>query len=865
MAKSAKIKNSDLFDGNIFAKSQAEAEKYLATIVDIKTGLKEGLKDASGSLAGNKLGNSKDLNDYANTLKKVTETKKALVDMSELELKIQAEQTAAYQLLTKEQRQRVENIKNETIANSANAGTLEKLTAKNALLRAERAKVNTTTKEGQLRLQEINKELDKNNASIAANSDRLKRQSMNVGNYSASVKDALESTGFFGEVLEKFNTIQVAFNAFLELGTIGRKKDTVAEAAQTIGSEAHTVALEEEVVATEELTVAQKALNLATNPVIAILVALAGAFAGVVANTQKLKDEAYAQWEALKLLGKETFSWGNSVKYTRAELLELFIAERKLQDGRTEHLVILQKLKTEAAIARTAAGEDNKTTQQKINLLHEFIDKLTEASTIEREEAVEKVRIKKRLAEVAGNIDRKYNEEYEASKAELSKIDEDLANEKRRAVKQETAFIEQDLKDRLTLSRDSLKRENEMIVIEEDKQLANENARYEQEKADTLKKQKDLGNEQQGQQEAFDKENLTILQTHLENERKIKINATIKGSEQSEKTNRQNKEIEIANLGFMEIAKRRKFERKIKDDSISAIKLRRDEEMDLYKEDPHKQEAIKIDSQAKIKKIEDDYAKVQRERAISTAQDIANITGKVQDLQNQKVEDALSRDLHIRETNIEQQTRLAERGLKNQLAFEKEKLAQTQLAQARQKEKEIREAKVMAYFNAFMEFAKQDPDSAPFKALASIAIAEAISGAFKDGVEGFKGKGTDTSDSNLVLLSNNESVITASGTRKHSGLATAMNEDKVSEWFAENGSRLGVGFGEIQRHGIGSESMAHLNELKSIQYELKQVREAIQNKKESVTYWDGHGNMVNNVVENGMRTVITHIKAKPRI
>lgn len=53
---------------------------------------------------------------------------------------------------------------------------------------------------------------------------------------------------------------------------------------------------------------------------------------------------------------------------------------------------------------------------------------------------------------------------------------------------------------------------------------------------------------------------------------------------------------------------------------------------------------------------------------------------------------------------------------------------------------------------------------------------------FKDGVIDFKGAGTETSDDNLVYISNRESVINARGTKKHKDALKAINEDNFGEY-----------------------------------------------------------------------------------
>lgn len=55
--------------------------------------------------------------------------------------------------------------------------------------------------------------------------------------------------------------------------------------------------------------------------------------------------------------------------------------------------------------------------------------------------------------------------------------------------------------------------------------------------------------------------------------------------------------------------------------------------------------------------------------------------------------------------------------------------------------------------------------------------------AFKTGVIDFKGKGTETSDSNLVRISHGESVINAKATRKHRDLLEAINKDNLDKYL----------------------------------------------------------------------------------
>jgi len=56
---------------------------------------------------------------------------------------------------------------------------------------------------------------------------------------------------------------------------------------------------------------------------------------------------------------------------------------------------------------------------------------------------------------------------------------------------------------------------------------------------------------------------------------------------------------------------------------------------------------------------------------------------------------------------------------------------------------------------------------------------------FAKGVVGFKGKGTETSDSNLAWISNKESIITAKGTERNESLLKAINSGNEMKYIRE--------------------------------------------------------------------------------
>lgn len=87
------------------------------------------------------------------------------------------------------------------------AGTLEKLAARNKLLREEQRKLNLETKEGIKRNKEINREIDSNTAFVKKNSDALVKQKMNIGNYQSALSGLPGPMGIVITTIQSFSKV----------------------------------------------------------------------------------------------------------------------------------------------------------------------------------------------------------------------------------------------------------------------------------------------------------------------------------------------------------------------------------------------------------------------------------------------------------------------------------------------------------------------------------------------------------------------------------------------------------------------------------------------------------------------------------
>lgn len=94
---------------------------------------------------------------------------------------------------------------------------------------------------------------------------------------------------------------------------------------------------------------------------------------------------------------------------------------------------------------------------------------------------------------------------------------------------------------------------------------------------------------------------------------------------------------------------------------------------------------------------------------------------------------SIEREIDAQERNIETQRQLAEQGLENTLAFEKQVQAQNEARMLEEQRRLEKIKKIETYFNLLSAYAQEDPNSAPAKALAQIAVADAIAARLEDG------------------------------------------------------------------------------------------------------------------------------------
>lgn len=209
----------------------------------------------------------------------------------------------------------------------------------------------------------------------------------------------------------------------------------------------------------------------------------------------------------------------------------------------------------------------------------------------------------------------------------------------------------------------------------------------------------------------------------------------------------------------------------------------------------------------------------------------------------------IEEDISAQEDNIERQRELAEQGLENTLAFEKQVQAENEARLLEEQRRLEKIKKVEAYYNLLASYAETDPNSAPAKALAQIAIAEAIAGRFEHGgivseevakQNGGILKGASHKRGGILIEAEGDEGIFSKKEMRNLGkdnfhtLKKALGKP-VEANFMKNQSESMITM--LPQHQVKLD----FSELKN---ELRQVKSAIENKPVPSFTIDRDGNMI---------------------
>jgi DNA repair exonuclease SbcCD ATPase subunit len=256
-------------------------------------------------------------------------------------------------------------------------------------------------------------------------------------------------------------------------------------------------------------------------------------------------------------------------------------------------------------------------------------------------------------------------------------------------------------------------------------------------------------------------------------------------------------------------------------------------------------------------KNELELEKKKNQEIMKEADKVAGYLQRALERRNKEKNDLLEQETEANKKAIEAQERLAERGLENTLAFEKEKAAKLELEKRRQQEKEIRQQKIFAFYQLFSSYAKTDPNTALQKAIVDTALAEVISGAFIDGTENVArdlqgNKVHNGQDGYVVAVDGNERIFNPSQNAK---IGNISNED-AAQILHDYQKGVLFNYGNIEQpKGVLINQNIELRETNNL---LKQLLSVTNNKPVHQTNIDNLGNIVHAEIRNGIAKVTTH-------
>jgi len=214
----------------------------------------------------------------------------------------------------------------------------------------------------------------------------------------------------------------------------------------------------------------------------------------------------------------------------------------------------------------------------------------------------------------------------------------------------------------------------------------------------------------------------------------------------------------------------------------------------------------------------------------------------------------LDREIQAREQRVSAAIALTEKGNTQVLDIETKALRAAQIEQRKsaQQQQAVNSALQLSY--ALLAVAKAAAEGGGIASIATVAAAVGaiVSGyglvrgldrssqleGFKDGVVGYKGKGTGTSDSNLVRISAGESIMTEAATRRNKPLLEAMNK----------------GYSLAPANYMGSHGTR--SDIDGLRSEMRAVREAVEGQKLSVR---------NTIDERGVALITERQMRKDRV
>lgn len=266
---------------------------------------------------------------------------------------------------------------------------------------------------------------------------------------------------------------------------------------------------------------------------------------------------------------------------------------------------------------------------------------------------------------------------------------------------------------------------------------------------------------------------------------------------------------------------------------------------------------IKYEAQKKIDDLNKAYTKSRIDTAIDEANKLVAIADKWMKMRFEKRKDYLDREIDLNKSAIEQQQRLAERGLANTLAFEQEKSAKLQLERKRLQEQEIKQQKRLAFYNLLSGYAKTEPATALQRAILETTLAELVAGNFIDGTENverdLKGnKVHNGTDGYVIAVDGNERIFNP----KQNAKIGDISNDEAAQILADYQTGKLFNYGDDIRTITPSANI--MIDLSGTNEMLSKVLRAIEDKPVNHTNLTNLGDVIETQIVSGVKKILVH-------
>jgi hypothetical protein len=915
MAESGKITREDIIAKDAFTSAVEEAKELLKVVTDIQNALKTKAKQSTDGFA---IASPQTLDDVAKLTKQIEDLKKqiaALEAVTEKQKKATKDLTAAQAQENLARQKQRQEITQQVKLNSDLTSTYEKQVVRLAQIKKELKNISA---EGGKAPKALTDEFKKLDTSVRKAEEAVGEHQRSVGNY----KQAL--TGLSGPLGNAANGISGMGQALkgLLLNPVALAIAAVAAAVYGLfkaftstdsGATEWAVRLEQ----------VSAIIDVVKNRALLLIDAIVALFSGdfteaaqkfgqaVSANGDdfaRATDGARKYIEELDKLedAQSNFLVQSAKMSLQISKLEFDAADRKFSTEQrrkalTDALELSkQQVEQEKAFAEqlfiieaekleSLTGVDAVRLAQYVDMSEAEKENASDELKIARNNYEDKFKLLNELGAKVYEIEQRFYDENKKKNAKIAAFDEQIEKEKQEKQAAIDAARQKDAERRAELNENQRKKELEAERVKYEKELkeakkngedielvkqvhtknkldintkfnAKEAAEFDKREAERKAKerkaqQEELDLEQEklsGKISIKDEEEAILLEATEKNYTAIKTAIDEEYNLKAEKLEKQ-KVFELSNKDLTENEKLL-IEEKYKNDSLALAREKAAELKGINEKEKEDKKKLKADELAEERKVQQ-----------QVLQGIEQGTKRRSEI----IQNGLNAEIKKQDEAVQRQQELAAKGLDNTLAYQEKKREELQAKLEREKEAERRREEALQLAGAFLGSYqsrldnKQNTTQALAGALADTLIAKAISstiaGAFAGGVEDFQGKGTGTSDSNLIAFSHGESVVTAKATQQYSGLVTAMNKGLVDDYVKQ--MILPDMDAPMKSNGNSFQSAAIIYTLNT---KLESLEKAIKNKQEIKVNWNAQGERVEEIVKDGMKTVMKHVTTGKR-